>query len=136
MKKVPYIVFTLLITLNCYSQTDKALHFSAGFVFSGISSLGKQKNEKIIIGVTSAFAIGVAKELYDKKRGGKVDYNDIWFTATGGLVGSVIFTYVTKPKRKKYEKDIKIRIPSSDYFVRNTFDNNESKFNGKTFQSN
>lgn len=122
--------------MNCYSQTDKALHFSAGFVFSGISSLGKQKNEKIIIGVTSAFAIGVAKELYDKKRGGKVDYNDIWFTATGGLVGSVIFTYVTKPKRKKYEKDIKIRIPSSDYFVRNTFDNNESKFNGKTFQSN
>ncbi len=131
MKKVSYIVFTLLITLNCYSQTDKALHFSAGFVFSGISSLSKQKNEKIIIGVTSAFAIGVAKELYDKKRGGKVDYNDIWFTTAGGLVGSVIFTYVLKPKKIKYEKDKHINLHNRnfDYFVNNITNINSSGFN-------
>jgi hypothetical protein len=136
VKKVSYIVLSLLITLNCYSQKDKALHFSAGFVVSGLSSLGKSKNEKIVIGVGSSFAVGIAKEAYDKNRGGKFDMNDIWFTATGGLFGTIIFSYVIKPKRIKNEKDIKIRFPGRRYYVDSIIDNDESKFNGKTFQSN
>lgn len=136
MKKVSYIVLSLLITLNCYSQSDKALHFSAGFVVSGLSSLGKNKNEKIIIGVGTALAAGIAKEAYDKNRGGKFDMNDIWFTATGGLFGTIIFTYIVEPKRIKNEKDNKIHFPSDSSYADSFIGNNESKFNRKTFQPN
>lgn len=136
MKKVLYIVLSLLIAFNCYSQKDKALHFSAGFVVSGLSSLGKNKNEKIVIGVGSSFAVGMAKELYDKNRGGRFDVRDVFFTTGGGLFGTIIFSYVIKPKKVKNEKDIKIRFPGRRYYVDSTIDNVESEFNGKTFQSN
>ncbi len=122
--------------MNCYSQRDKALHFSAGFVVSGLSSLGKNKNEKIAIGIGTAFAAGVAKEMYDKNRGGKFDMRDVWFTTTGGLFGTIIFSYIIKPKKVKNEKDIKIRFPGHRDYVDSVIDNDESKFNGKTFQSN
>lgn len=136
MKKVSYIVLSLLIALNCYSQRDKALHFSAGFVVSGLSSLGKNKNEKIVIGVGTAFAAGVAKEMYDKNRGGKFDMRDVWFTATGGLFGTIIFSYIVKPKKVKNEKDNKIRFSSTSDYVDNFVSDYESGFNRKTFQSN
>ena len=136
MKKVSYIVLSLLISINCYSQRDKALHFSAGFVVSGLSSLGKNKNEKIGIGEGTALAVGMAKEVYDKNRGGRFDVRDVWFTTTGGLFGTIIFSYIVKPKKVKNEKDIKIRFPGRRYYVDSVIDNDESKFNGKTFQSN
>lgn len=129
MKKVSYIVLSLLISLNCYSQRDKALHFSAGFVVSGLSSLGKNKNEKIVIGVGTAFAAGVAKEMYDKNRGGRFDVRDVWFTTTGGLFGTIIFSYIVKPKKVKNEKDNKIRFSSTNDYVDNFASNYESEFN-------
>ena len=100
--------------MNLHSQfilqePDKQLHFGAGMITSALGytwSYNKHQDKKraMITGVCTAFAAGVAKELFDGGiRGGYVDHRDILATTMGGITMSVTIP-LFQPKKKRYRK--------------------------------
>ena len=100
---------------NSYNPTillkeqDKQLHFGAGMIVSTLGytwSYNKHQDKKraMIAGVCTAFAVGVAKELFD---GGVqneyVDPRDIWATTLGGFSMSLTIP-LFQPKKRRYRK--------------------------------
>tara|TARA_B100000963_G_scaffold104654_1_gene90637 strand:- start:5102 stop:5467 length:366 start_codon:yes stop_codon:yes gene_type:complete len=116
----PILLITILLTtINVYGQStynpfvllkenDKQLHFGAGMVTSALGytwSYNKHQNKKraIVTGLCTAFAAGVAKELFDGARGGQIDHRDIFATTLGGITMSVTIP-LFQPKKVRYRK--------------------------------
>lgn len=61
-------------------KKDKLLHFIAGVIIALLFSTVHP-----VAGLVVAILAGVAKELYDKAKGGLFDWKDLVFTVAGGL---------------------------------------------------
>ena len=91
------------------TEHDKQLHFGAGMITSALGytwSYNKHQNKKraMITGLCTAFAAGVAKELFDGGvMGGYVDHRDILATTMGGITMSVTIP-LFQPKKRRYRK--------------------------------
>ena len=118
MKK---IITLLLLTTIGYAQQkkqpsipkDKLMHFTAGTLISAFSFLpayalqskyrtGKKRhNRAVLISAGVATAFGLAKELYDSRKGGTGFNNaDLVATALGSVTASVTLNLFTGKKRK------------------------------------
>ena len=122
--KYPLVIISILYSINLHGQfilqePDKQLHFGAGMITSALGytwSYNKHQDKKraMITGVCTAFAAGVAKELFDGGiRGGYVDHRDILATTMGGITMSLTIP-LFQPKKKRYRKLNKI-IGGYDY---------------------
>jgi putative lipoprotein len=74
---------------------DKAVHFSACFVFAGdgyatASVLTKQDSYRVLAGFAVASAAGAAKELYDRSTGGDASWRDLTWDLLGATTGTAI----------------------------------------------
>jgi hypothetical protein len=105
MKKVLTTV-ALLIGMVGMTQTipsDKVTHFAAGgFITSttyiGLNLFELKESNRVLISIGTGIVAGIAKEAYDKGRGGKFDGKDILATA----LGSVSITIPIIIGRKKH----------------------------------
>ena len=105
MKKVLTAV-ALLIGMVGMTQTtpsDKVTHFAAGgFITSttyiGLNRFELKESNRVLISIGTGIVAGIAKEAYDKGRGGKFDGKDILATA----LGSVSITIPIIIGRKKH----------------------------------
>ncbi len=75
------------LALSACAQ-DKVLHYGAG---AGVSGLVKHQTGSLGKGCAAAFAVGVAKEVYDDRYGGNVEAADILATTAGCLTWTVEF---------------------------------------------
>ena len=111
MKKILLIITFMLTTAmdgqSFVEQKDKHLHFAAGNIAGLVGyTTSYQKHEDktraLITGICTAFAAGVAKEMYDAATGGYVELADVAATTLGGItIGFTIPLFeVKKPKLK------------------------------------
>lgn len=94
----------LLLSFSSYSQTDKLLHFSAGYGISTVVT-GVTNKHAVWYGIGSSVVIGAGKEIYDIKNG-VVDGMDFVATVVGGVVGS----YVIYGVKKLHVKRSKLKL--------------------------
>ena len=102
-----YIVLILICNYS-FGQIvpiDKQEHFAAGLIVSGLSVSSKEVNHPFWTSIGVATGIGLAKEAYDSRVGGKFDVPDICFTIMGGVVTGSI-SYAIKRKREKKKNKI------------------------------
>jgi putative lipoprotein len=74
---------------------DKALHFSASFVFAGdgyatAAVLSKHEGYRLLAGFAFASAAGAAKEVYDGASGGDASLRDLTWDVIGGVTGAAV----------------------------------------------
>lgn len=108
MKTLLIIALLLPCTVRAQIKKDKALHFGAGMLIGGVTSLAlkrtKLANNKfatILISSATSTLVAIGKEAYDQY--GKktfADDRDISWTAVGGFVGSISVTYTIKFKKR------------------------------------
>jgi len=107
MKKA-FTALALLIGMVTYGQTiapDKVTHFFAGGLITSTTYIGLNRFEikesnRILISVGTGIVAGIAKEAYDKGRGGKFDGKDILATALGSI-SITIPIIIGRKKRNK-----------------------------------
>lgn len=111
------LVYTLLFSDKSIAQdnqllkgigNDKVCHFWAGFFTSGLTSIvvydqkRLNKNQRIAIAIGSAFAIGLAKELYDvSKNRACFDISDLGATVLGATPVVITISLSGKKKRRR-----------------------------------
>ena len=99
--KIVTIVLLLASTSEAkntfFMQKDKQLHMVAGTMVGLVSSsffhdkLGFSASQSYFAGVVTSLLVGVAKEMYDSRKGGTgFSTKDILATGLGGMGGSVI----------------------------------------------
>lgn len=66
-------------------SSDKALHFLYSFFIVAILN----RFLPFWVGIVVAAAVGVAKEVYDKRKGGKIDFLDLLADLAGIAVGVI-----------------------------------------------
>jgi len=106
--KILILALLLSNVANAQIQKDKVLHFGAGVLIGGITSLIIKKTELkdnkfacILVSTTTSTLIAVGKEAYDQYvKKTFADDRDILWTAIGGLVGGVSITYTIKYRKK------------------------------------
>lgn len=89
------------------AQAQDLTHISVGANVGAISSavFGKNPDHRIMVGVFSGFAAGIAKEVYDNHRKvGSASFSDIINTAIGGLAGGAIVHFATRKRVDKKRK--------------------------------
>lgn len=88
-------------SLNVSIPTDAKLHIMAGaaaamgaatlvYVFAKWFSFEVKVASLVIVGISAAVLFGAAKEYYDHKSNGVVEWRDFWNTLFGGVVGVVV----------------------------------------------
>lgn len=88
------LIFCVLFTFTGHSQlqTDKALHFSAGYII-GTTTTALTSKQNPIVSISAGFLagtlVGVGKELYDKQGNGTPSFKDALWTSIGSGLGSV-----------------------------------------------
>ena len=106
IKKV--IAFTFLIGNLGFGQTDKILHFSAGFGVSGLTyeftnKLTNNQNKAFWYSLGAGTIAGIAKETYDINRTG-FDNKDLAYTIIGSITINILRDAVTKTKKRRKSK--------------------------------
>ena len=106
IKKV--IAITFLIGNLGFGQTDKILHFSAGFGVSGITyeftnKLTNNQNKAFWYSLGAGTIAGIAKETYDINRTG-FDNKDLAYTIIGSITINILRDAITKAKSKRKSK--------------------------------
>ena len=102
---IPSITFSQM-----YKEQDKQLHFAAGNIAGAagyIYSYNKHQDKKraMITGICTAFAAGVAKELFDGAiMNGYVEHKDILATTLGGITISTTIPLFQKKMKKRYRQ--------------------------------
>lgn len=105
-----------------YIEKDKFLHSTAGaFVGSSVYMYSHYKTDNVILSLAlsmlSAFAIGEAKELYDRNKGGKFSNDDLAATTFGGWSG--VFTKIIQidmqQKNKMLSEEYKLEFENLSY---------------------
>lgn len=109
MKTIIILALLTPCAARAQIQKDKALHFSAGILIGGISTLvlkqtelADNKTATILISSTISTLVAIGKEAYDQY--GKktfADDRDILWTAAGGFIGSISVVYVIKYKKRQ-----------------------------------
>ena len=74
---------------------DKALHFSACFMFAGDGYAGtsvftKRESARVGVGASLAIAAGAAKEVYDRYSGGDPSMRDLTWDVVGATTGAML----------------------------------------------
>ena len=74
---------------------DKALHFSACFMFagdgySGTSVFTKRESTRLGVGAGLAVAAGATKEVYDRVAGGDASLRDLTWDVVGAATGTML----------------------------------------------
>jgi putative lipoprotein len=74
---------------------DKALHFSACFMFAGDGYAGasvftKRETTRLGAGAGIAVAAGAAKEVYDRYSGGDASLRDLTWDVVGAATGTML----------------------------------------------
>jgi putative lipoprotein len=74
---------------------DKALHFSACFMFAGDGYAGasvftKHETIRLTAGASIALAAGAAKEVYDRYSGGDASLRDLTWDVVGAATGTML----------------------------------------------
>ena len=77
---------------------DKYYHAAAGGVTTAVA------NEINLPGVSAAFAVGFAKEVYDYIDYGRFDTKDLIATTLGGLIVNYIIKKTNERKNKKINR--------------------------------
>lgn len=108
MKTLIIIALLLPCVGSAQIKKDKVLHFGAGMLIGGVTSLALKRTElasnkfaTILISSAASTLVAIGKEAYDQY--GKktfADDRDILWTAVGGLVGSISITYTIKFKKR------------------------------------
>lgn len=106
----------LSISLTGFSQrlfdNNSVSNFTSGFAVGALSScyIGKNEEQRIIIGAFSGMMVGIAKEMKDNIHSpGAGSFGDIISTTVGGAIGSIIVnTTIRRNSEKKREKKIKV----------------------------
>ena len=94
MKKALIIFFMITNMVSAqFIPQDKLLHMGGSYVISsGITAVvynrTNNKKKSIIYGVTTAVAIGLAKEIYDRKHG-HPDIKDMLANSIGASLGVI-----------------------------------------------
>lgn len=85
-----YILQVLIILglSGCSFGADKEAHFVTGAV---ISKVVYDLTDNKMLSCASSLGVGVIKEIWDEKRGGKMDYEDIAWTAGGCTLWQIDF---------------------------------------------
>ena len=102
---IPFFTFS-----QFFNEQDKQLHFAAGNItgaFGYVLSYKKHQDKKraIITGICTAFAAGVAKELFDGAiMNGYVEHKDILATTLGGITISTTIPLFQKKRKKRYRQ--------------------------------
>lgn len=97
----PYIANSYTPSLNVSISTDAKLHIMAGaaaamgaatlvYVFAKWFSFEVKIASLVVVSISSAVFFGAAKEYYDHKSNGVVEWRDFWNTVVGGVVGVVV----------------------------------------------
>lgn len=76
-------------------EQDKRAHFAVG---AGLAALATVIAQDRAMGVGAAVMAGVAKELYDRSRGGKFSTADVMWTVAGGLAGAYVGGLIITPR--------------------------------------
>lgn len=93
----------LLTTQNVHSF----YHVTAGYGTGSLASmLGKTSKQRLIYSTTSAFAIGVGKEVFDARNGNKASISDIAFTTVGGVLSGLVTNWIYKKTEKRLLKKL------------------------------
>lgn len=99
MKKIIFLIFLFASTVS-KAQTqgfipiDGMLHFSAGYIVStSVNGLLTKKGVKHsqYYGLAAGVAAGVAKELHDQHSYGVFSSSDLYYTAFGAFLGTIVF---------------------------------------------
>ena len=105
------LIFILLISVNCFGQSDDFKHKVAGNVISlGIGAVTYELTDKpflsMAVGFSSGVLIGVLKEeVYDKRmKKGTYSKIDMLDTGWGSLVGSLCLAVYIDGREKRKEK--------------------------------
>lgn len=124
------LLFYFVGISNAQIPEDKLKHLGAGVVIGGISGLAANQlfngdrywTWSAAIG--GSLAAGIAKESYDKSRGGSWDNADILYTAIGGVVSGLVFElFVNKSGCRRRGRPCK--------YYSYQFDNLQKKISGK-----
>jgi uncharacterized protein YfiM (DUF2279 family) len=97
----PFIANSFTPSLNVSIPTDAKLHIMAGaaaamgaatlvYVFAKWFSFEVKVASLVIVGISAAVLFGAAKEYYDHRSDGVVEWRDFWNTLIGGVVGVVV----------------------------------------------
>lgn len=82
--------------ITSYPPTHYGAHFLGGFIVSGtVASLNSlTPTQSLYIGATIGLIAGFNKELADYSRGNLFSTGDLFYTAAGGLLSSMIIYHV------------------------------------------
>ena len=80
-------------------EADKQKHFAVG---AGIAALATVIAQDRAVGVGAAVVAGVAKELYDRKHGGRFSTADVLWTVGGGVAGAYVGGLIITPRSISY----------------------------------
>ena len=86
-----------------FEQEDKQLHFAAGNIAGALGytlsyNAYGDKTRAQITGICTAFAVGVAKEVFDSTTNGYVEQADVLATTLGGITINLTLPLFTERK--------------------------------------
>ncbi len=123
------LLFYFIGISNAQIPEDKLKHLGAGVLIGGISGLGANQlfngdrywTWSAALG--GSLAAGVAKEGYDKSRGGPWDNGDILYTVIGGIVSGLVFElFVNKSGCRRSGRPCKYYSYQFDTLPKRTFE--------------
>jgi putative lipoprotein len=105
--------FITLLLLSTFSygqhvEVDKKMHFAAGaaisaFTYTAVGLSTKNKTKALIYSVAVGSVFGLAKEVYDSRKGGSGFNNaDLVATVLGSVSVGVTLNVLTGKKKNKY----------------------------------
>ena len=105
-----YFLLPFFVIAQNKIPEDKALHLSAGCATSMVTytivyDITKDKKKALVYSLLSSILIGTLKELKDSRQPNNYfDVNDIIYTSSGGLVGSLTLDLFNNYKKQKNAK--------------------------------
>ena len=80
-------------------EQDKQKHFAVG---AGLAALATVIAKDRAVGIGAAVVAGVAKELYDRRHGGRFSTADVVWTVAGGVAGAYVGGLIITPRSITY----------------------------------
>ncbi len=112
MRKL-FVLAALLVTFTSQAQwrmdkldNNTLVHFSVGMgAGNAVAIFGNTPKQRVLFGFASGTTIGIAKELYDNRKGSQyAQVHDVISTAVGGAVGAMMVNWAIKRNEKSKEK--------------------------------
>ena len=102
--KISALIISILTASPAFAESyafeaDKQKHFAVG---AGIAALATVISQDRAAGVGAAVVAGIAKELYDRRHGGRFSTADVLWTVAGGVAGAYIGGLIITPRSVSY----------------------------------